>query len=384
MHLTLRICAPLVFLLSLVAFAGPAIGQPALRCDLSSQPGATLLLPYFEVDAADPGGRTTYFAVGSNSTDATVARVVMWTNWGHPVLAFDVGLEPGSVRSFNARDLIAGRLPTTEPPPADDERYRSCASPIRLPNVDPDNLASLLAGEPRVVDGLCYAEPVEDGRLLTGYLTVDIVNNCSGSRGPTPQDSGYFGDCASGLASNENALWGDFFLVDSAGNYAQGEKLVSVPADQTRFGNDVCIDPPCGIRIGSSFWYAEGNRTPLPVAYETRFLRGGDFDGGTELILWTKGQIGPAECGAPEPEGRPRLELVARTERGQPLDSQVIPSPYLTRRLTLGGVDVPMAEGFGRLGIEAEGRQLWVMPLISAEQRFGVGLGATPVADLCF
>ncbi|MEM1180434.1 MAG: hypothetical protein AAGM22_18970, partial [Acidobacteriota bacterium] len=240
------------------------------------------------------------------------------------------------------------------------------------------------AGQPRSADGLCYAEAVEDGRLLTGYLTVDIVNNCSGSGGPTPQDTGYFGDCASGLASNDNVLWGDFFLIDAAGDHAQGEKLVSVPADQTRIGNDICVDPPCGIRNFNSFWYAEGNRLPLPTAYETRFLRGGDFDGGTELILWARGQIGPAECGAPEVADRPLFRFDVRTERGESLGSHLVESRSLARRLVIGGDEMPIGDGFGRLRLESEGRQMWAMPVISAEQRFGVGLDATPVADLCF
>ncbi|MEM1182658.1 MAG: hypothetical protein AAGM22_30210, partial [Acidobacteriota bacterium] len=136
--------------LSLPFLAASLSAQPALRCDLSSQPGATLLLPYFEVDLETADGRTTYFAVGSNAPEPTVVRVVMWTNWGHPVMAFDLGLEAGALRSFNVRDLLAGRLPTTEPPPVDDEgRYGSCASPIRTPTVDPQRLAALLAGQPR-------------------------------------------------------------------------------------------------------------------------------------------------------------------------------------------------------------------------------------------
>lgn len=382
----LHVARRLVVLTALfcLVFAGAAYAQPSLSCDLSSQPGATLLLPYFEVDLDDEQGRTTYFAVGNRADEAIIFRTVMWTNWGHPVQAFDVGLEAGAVRSFNVRDLIAGRLPTTEPPPISEERYISCSSPIRLPSVDKESLQGLLTGQARPADGLCYAEAVEGGRLITGYLTVDIVNDCSGSAGKTPQDFGYFGDCASGLASNDNVLWGDFFLVDSAGNQAQGEKLVSVTADQSKFGNDVCIDPPCGIRNPNSFWYSEGNRSPLPTAYETRFLHGGDFDGGTELIVWARGQIGPAACGAEDLVGTARLHLEARSERGQALGTQVVESRLLTRRLPIGGEDVPLAENFGFLGIEAEGRQLWVMPLMRAEQRFGVGLDATPVADLCF
>ncbi|MEM8931672.1 MAG: hypothetical protein AAGE94_10870 [Acidobacteriota bacterium] len=359
------------------------VAQPKLGCGLAAQPGASLLLPYFEVERDDPDGRTTFFALGNTDTETTLARAVVWTNWGHPVLAFDLAIEPGAVRTFNVRDLLGGQLPATEPPAPFDGRYGRCTSPITLPPVRPENLQNLLAGQPRVADGLCYAEAIDGGRLLTGYITVDGVNDCSGRFGITPRDPGYFGDCASGLASNDNVLWGDFFLVDAAGNHAQGERLVPLVADQTAFGNDVCIDPPCGIRNPVSFWHPEGNRMPLPSAYETRFLNGGGFDGGTELIVWAKGQVGPDACGSTTPSGVAQLEIEARDERGQALGTQIVESRLLTRRLQVGGDEVPIVESFGCLGIAASGRQLWVMPLMNAEQRFGVGLSATPVADFC-
>lgn len=365
---------------------GSASAQGALTCDLPSQPGATLLLPYFQVDLEEPGGRTTLFSVGNSSDFDVLAHAVLWTNQGNPVASFDVGIEPRAVRTFDVRSILAGQLPETAPPDLQaDGRYASCSRPVlETPDLDPDRLRAILTGQASPDDGLCHAVAVEDGRLATGYLTVDLVNDCSGSPLVTPLDDGYLGDCASGLAANDNVLWGDFFLVDPQQDFAQGERMVAITADQTRFGNDICVDPPCGTRNASSFYYAEGNRMPLPSAYETRFLSGGGFDGGTELLVFVHGRTPPRVCDGPG-EG-PVLRLAARSERGADLGATEIPSLH-SFKVKVGSEEVPVAEDFGCLEVSARAagdRQLWVMPLLSAEGRYGVGLSAIPVRDFCW
>ena len=62
------ICLPIL----LAVMSGTAMAQ--------NVPSSDLLLPYFEVDAADPGGLTTLFAAG-NSTETPVAVVgTVYTN----------------------------------------------------------------------------------------------------------------------------------------------------------------------------------------------------------------------------------------------------------------------------------------------------------------
>lgn len=233
------------------------------------QPAATLLLPYFEVDLESLEGRGTLFSVGNADSVPRLAHAVVWTNWGHPVLSFDFFVPGRGVRSFNVRDLLQGRLPKSEPPaslPA--ERFGSCTSPLTQPAVDVEALAELLTGRPHPENGECYSVAVEGGRLATGFITVDAVHDCSGTAQVEPYAPGYFGDSATGLASNDNVLWGDFYLVDPDGDHAQGEKLVALIADQARFGSPFeCGDPPCSSpRIRASFYRLASNRMSTPVS----------------------------------------------------------------------------------------------------------------------
>lgn len=387
-------CAVTCIGLSALGFALPARGE-TLACGLVDQPAATLLLPYFEVDVADANGRTTLFSVGNTADVPTLAHAVVWTNWGHPVASFDFFVAAGGVQSINVRDILHGRLPETSPPAlygSDD--YQSCATPLVMPDLDGEELIATLSGTPRAEDGLCYSAAVEEGRLVTGFITVDVVQDCSGDSLMTPQDAAYLGDCASGLAGNDNVLWGDFFLVDPSNDSAQGERLVSLVADQARFGESfLCVDPPCGARIGETFYAPPGNRMPLASAYETRFLNGGGFDGGTEFIVWIDGSVGPLACGdVPLPEASSVIEASFRRESGTDLGSQTLPYLGQSFRLKVGSDALPMTENFGSARLRAVvsvggsvvgSRQLFVLPTMSASGRYSVGLTAAPIADAC-
>ena len=101
-------------LVVLALTAPPAsAGILAGNCRTADQPSATLLVPYFEVDVADPNGRTTLVSINNASARSVLARVVLWTNWGLPTLAFDVYLTGFDVQTLNLRDLFNGRLPET-------------------------------------------------------------------------------------------------------------------------------------------------------------------------------------------------------------------------------------------------------------------------------
>src|SRR4051795_13302792 len=62
------------------------------NCRLANQPAATLLIPYFEADLSDPSGQNTLISVNNASSKSALARVVLWTDWGIPTLAFDIFL----------------------------------------------------------------------------------------------------------------------------------------------------------------------------------------------------------------------------------------------------------------------------------------------------
>src|SRR5688500_3493058 len=85
--------------LTLVALA--ALCAPAAAQD---QPSSDLLLPYFEVDAANAGGLTTLFAVGNSTKKPVEVLATVHTNWGIPVIEVPFTLQAHEVRTFNLRD----------------------------------------------------------------------------------------------------------------------------------------------------------------------------------------------------------------------------------------------------------------------------------------
>src|SRR5436305_10978415 len=100
---------------SISAAVAPMSPAAAKTCALDVVPAATLLLPYFEVDLASPGGETTLISIDNASDQGVLAHVVLWTDWGVPTLAFDLYLTGYDVQTLNLRDLFSGTLPRTGP-----------------------------------------------------------------------------------------------------------------------------------------------------------------------------------------------------------------------------------------------------------------------------
>ena len=374
-----------------------------VHCGLAHEPAATVLLPYFEVDWGAPGGRDTLFSIGNASTKPVLAHAVVWTNWGIPILSFDLFLLGDEVRSFDVRDVLEGKLPASALPPGLPAGYDRCVDPLELPEVDAVSLRAALTGQPHPQDGLCYASEVEAGRLATGYVTVDVVRDCSGAALQTPGDEGYFAEGGLGLATNDNVLWGDWFLVDPARDVAQGEALVSLVADVETYGR--CLSDPCPERFPGTFygWPHESNRMPLPKTFRSHFLNGGSRQ--TDLVVFVRSPSHPAECGL---DVSTRFDQFVfnihgevRSEAGDvdasgpdPVD---IGPPFFERasRLRVGGERLPTGVAFGTIDFSALGyksqpgppiysfQQIWVMPLITADDRFSVGMSAAPIEDFC-
>ncbi len=355
----------------------------AVQCGLVQAPAATVLLPYFEVDLDDLGGRTTLFSVGSAAREPVLAHAVLWTNWGNPALSFDFFVPADGVATFNLQQVLLGELAPTSPPPDPPAGwYEGCTDPVTLPEVDAQELRAILTGQPHPQDGLCHSSAVEDGRLATGYVTVDVVRDCSGAELRTPHDPGYFEDGGTGLATNDNALTGDFFLIDLAGDFAQGETLVPIVADAERVGY-------------LSFYRQDDNRMPLPAATRSRFLGGGPLMLRTELLVWMEGRRDPIECGQDPFDGGDQIKAEWRSEQAdQPGTESFIVDEH-TLRLEVGGDLLPTGPGFGTIDVGAIHfqsvpgppvswlLQTWTMPITSADGRFSVGLGGDVIEDFC-
>jgi hypothetical protein len=394
------------------AFAGslprPITKDPLpwdFQCDAVRCPGATLLVPYFEVELTDPLARTSLVSITNMDAEPVLVRVVIWTNWGIPALGFDLRLDADELRSLHLGQLLHdGSLPAssfTEP-----ESYPGCASPLAAP-LDASALAALrarLSGRPDPEDGLCYSSAA-GGDLATGYLTIDTVKGCSATA-LYPGDEGYFAGGGEGLAIDRNVLSGDVILLDDAHHRAEAFEAVALRADAGRFGPAVLPPAPPGGAAGPvpGTFYGFPNhdhRAPLSASYRTRYLGGEAL--GTEVLIWTQGQPdtrypagGALACGS-----LPRETYVGGTVREQTglehLPGFELTTPLRTQRLDVAGIEEFAGLEFGTLDLCTKSRsafgalsppttlfQTWVVPLFSLRDRFSVGYHATPVRDPAF
>ncbi len=98
---------------------GAAAATPQLKagragvCMIGAGLASTLLYPYFEVDLADPNGVTTLISVNNGLNVPVMTRLVVWTDWGIPTMAFDIWLDAFDVQPINVRLLFQGIVPST-------------------------------------------------------------------------------------------------------------------------------------------------------------------------------------------------------------------------------------------------------------------------------
>jgi hypothetical protein len=314
----------------LVAIAGIAcllvMGNQAFATEnaIDVVPAATLLLPYFEVDLNNANGVTTLFSVNNASAAPQLAHVTLWTDMSRPTLDFTIYLTGYDVQTFNLGPLFrTGALPLLEGPKPD---------PPGLPNTD-DNAGAfsvkfanqpggeaIVAGEsgnctfplptqlpPNFLDfirathtglpipagflnaGLCAATigggsgslsaGVQDN-IARGYLTVDVVTNCSQL---VPSDISYYTSGILKTTADANVIWGDFFLVNPQENFAQGEALVHIETYEVPITGTAYTFYG---RYNPLPYSGADNREPLATTWGVRYIAGGIFTGGTDLLCW--------------------------------------------------------------------------------------------------
>lgn len=369
----------------LAGLAVPPATQ-ADSCILGPQPAASLLVPYFEVDLDQAGGRTTLLAVtNTSSEEASIARLVLWTDWGIPTLAMDIFLSPRDIHTLNLRDLFSGNLVGG-----------ASIALIRPDTLNSASLASLRARHTGVTDpdgGLCWSSPRSDETLATGYVTVDLLERSSSSV-VFQTDSGYF-QGSDPLASTANRLAGDFFLVDSAEAFAQGYEAVHLVAQPARFSEGE----------GPSFYGAfvggtgADARLPLSTRHKARFFVGSPAAAGSTLLLWIdNGVIAvPQGCGEGPPWfqfGIPDLDIDGVDEEENGFKTFVSANPVRTQILVVG-TDIPVPFASGELDIKTQVRdsigapptfkpvQGWIGPVMSAFGQYSVGWNAIRMDDGC-
>lgn len=279
---------PLLLLSLLMAQASTTPGRALEPCPTGPRPAATLLFPFFEVEAFEgfqPSGKNTLISINNDSEAPVLAHVMVWSKTSGsssadspnvdptPVLDFTLFLEGEGVQSINLQQLlIDGRIPTTG---ADlsTTSFPNCSRPLTTPDLDEASLAAIF-------DVLSVWRPIFSPPrppLLEGFITVDVLNDCSDVL-RSPFDDGYFETGGTGLASNANVLWGDYLFIDgNVPSSAFGFPAAAIVADASRF--------EAGLTESFYQGFASG-RLPLNTGFRTRFLKSGALSARTEMILW--------------------------------------------------------------------------------------------------
>lgn len=278
---------------------------------LDDVPAASLLLPYFEVELDDPFGLTTLFSVTNAGAEATIANVTLWSDLGIPTLSFNIYLTGYDIHTVNLRDLFNnGALPGTASSGQDSSDTISPGGPFSFDS-DFDGCDGILPYAPTlpasfvahvraahtgkassVFLGQCAGFDFEDN-TARGYLTIDQVETCTFD---FPGQPGYFDPNVIGFA---NVLVGDYFYVDPAENFAQGETMVHLEADPSLDADNYTFYRALSGGID--------RREGLGNAVLARYVSGGAFDGGTDFVVWrdTRKAVEPFACGGALPQPFP-------------------------------------------------------------------------------
>ncbi|MEO8276246.1 MAG: hypothetical protein ABI639_08490 [Thermoanaerobaculia bacterium] len=390
-----RLAAAGTLFFALAAGVHAGVAPSVSSCSNGPTPSATLLLPYFEVDLLGQDHQTTLFAVVNAGNHPTLAHVVLWTDWGVPTLAFDIYLGVNDTQTMNLRDILNGVLPVTGGTP-----LNGCTNPVTLPALDATALTNLRKQHTGQANGSgnCSGSGRGGVNLATGYMTVDAAQACSATI-VYPLQAGYFVAGGNGIASNENVLLGDFFFVDAAQNYAEGNEAIHIAADAARFGGSPSTF--YGTWIGRS---GDDARAPLGTKYRARYLTGGGFSGGTNLVVWAEPSVPTPEavtCGHRNEFVDPCQYLRTQAFSEDAVASAQVQSnvvPQVASRMSVGvGADIPVTAPFGFVDFENRVQpfclaeptgdfplQSLVIPLHSAAGRYAVGFNAFRIADdLC-
>ena len=401
----------------LAVLAAPAF---AVIGTVDDVPAATLLLPYFEVDLDDANGINTLMSINNASATSVLAHVVIWSDLSVHVLDFNVYLTGYDVQTISLRDiLVGGNLPITGegvsnvgpasiPNPAESYPFCDVLLPYSNPALDAtylDYVQLALTGQSVPYFGWdddCGAVDHGDN-IARGYVTVDTVDECHID---FPDSTGYFNDLT-GYVTNENVLWGDYFYVNPAQNFAQGETLVHIEASDA-----------LGI-ANYTFYYrysdedlvpGQDNREGLGNVFAVRYLNGGLFDGGTSLLSWrdAKRHITPFNCAlsfpAPFPLGQNQVVVFDEEENFEtpdgctispcPTEEGLIPFPFEAQRTDVGSAALPSSYDFGWIFLNLNSvvagslvpyeplMQNWVSVVMDAEGRYSVGFDAMQLGNV--
>jgi len=293
-------------------------------CDIKVGPAATLLLPYFEVDLGN-GDQTTLFTITNVSRYSQIAHVTLWTDWGFPVVNFNIFLAGYDVQSINLKDILvrgivasaAGTGPTTVQPvgalsagATANPNFAGGGANINCTN-QPGLLSPTLTAVVRSAlttgvynPGLGAACPNAVGGShanAIGYATIDVVGSCTAR---LPTDPFYY----TTDILFDNVLIGDY---QQLGPHPEGTFATSFDAGGNPMVHIRAVPEGGGLgsNVGTELPYTfydrytpatnrvQDRRQPLPSTFAARYIQGGPGAFATNYTVWREG-FGHGACGA--------------------------------------------------------------------------------------
>lgn len=362
-----------VGLVVLLCTAGRASAVETVTA-VGTSPGATLLLPYFEVDpnGTASSGVNTLLQVNNASATAVLNHVTVWTDLAVPVMSFQIYLTGYDVETLDLQQILAGRLPRTASAGQDqdddneispqgdysqDINFASCTGILPPPAALSDefvaHVRASLTGQSSTVLGGCAGRNLGDG-LMRGYVTVDAINACSLL---LPSDPVYINN----YLTQQNVMWGTFFTVDRGSKRSYGGSLVNVQASFTNPEVTVPGEYTFYGRLGS--WSAVDRRQPLATTFGARFVNtgGSGFPSTTSLLVWRDPKVtqGAFACGTNPPWyplGQEAIVVFDEQEQAEVAEVDPVapvtpgavltPFPAAAQKVRLGSAEFPV--GFER------------------------------------
>ena len=382
-------------------------------CDVAVLPAATLLLPRFEVDTNNPAGVTTLFTISNVTNVDQVARVTLWSEYGFPVISFNIFLTGYDVQAINLFDIIERGIIAPDAGTGEDIVDRGEFSDVnstldltrcdRLPGqlddayidrmqdafilgkIDP--LGTALPGCPVV------GAPHD---LATGYATIDVVANCDFHQ---PHESQYF----RADIRYDNVLTGDYQHVVSTQNFAQASPLVHIRAMPEGGTASTRTGSAFRVNFERTFYdrfapatHSDG-RQPLPATFGARWIQGGPLNFETYYKIWREVRTGEdSDC--PDYAGNATLpvrEVVVFDENENFAALADDSELHLagTSLLSVSDDDMPQmtngaVSGWTYLNLDAdedddEATQNWVLVSMRSQGQFSVDFEATALGNGC-
>ena len=396
---------------------GPRTTNNDDTCDVAVLPAATLLLPYFEVDMDVPAtGQTTLFTITNVTNVDRIARATLWTDYGYPVITFNIYLTGYDVQSINLFDVIRRGIIAPDAGTGTAVRPRGSFSD---PNAALDlSRCNRLPGAldhayvKRMMDAFTRGTVDPLGNVVpgcsavgtphqhaTGYATIDVVGSCTTNQ---PTDDEYFREDI----RYDNVLTGDYQQVDPSSDYAQANPLVHIRAmpeggtptsRQSGAENQVNFERTFYDRISPATF--NDARQPLPSTFAARWIQGGPLSFRTLFKIWREVPTGAdADCGDYAANGSmPVTEVVVFDENENFVAHRPIEIPVrkLTATSILESADQILPQltngavsgwTYFNLDVESEddeATQNWIIVSMRSQGQYSVDFDAIALGNGC-